>query len=58
MLIHRHPLFYKYKIVKLHDKIIIENCLYINKSINFDVPSIFNHCFTFSLDSHRYDTAC
>ena len=47
-----------HKIVKLHDKIIIENCLFISKSIKFDLPSIFNHWFSFSSDSHRYETSC
>ena len=53
-----NPLFYMHEIVKLHDKIIIENFLFISKSINFDLPSIFNHWFTFSLYSHRYETSC
>ena len=51
---HSNPLFYRHEIVKLHDKVIIENCLFISKSINFDIPSIFNNWFTFSSDSHRY----
>ena len=53
-----NPLFYRHKIVKLHDKIIIENCLFISNSINFDLPSISNNWFTFSSDSHRYKTSC
>ena len=53
-----NPLFYRHEIVKLHDKIIIENCLFIIESINFDVPSIFNNWFTFSSDSYRYETSC
>ena len=53
-----NPLFYRYEIVKLYDKIIIENCLFISKSINFDLPPIFNNWFTFSSDSHRYKTSC
>ena len=40
--------------IKLHGKIIIKNCLLISKSINFDLPSIFNNWFTFSSDSYRY----
>ena len=44
--------------MKLHDKIVIENCLFINKSMNFDLPSIFNNWFTFSSESHRYKTSC
>ena len=46
------------KIVNLHDKIIIENWLFISKSINFDLPWIFSNWFTFSSDSHRYETSC
>ena len=53
-----NPLFYRHEIVKLHDKIIIENCLFIIESINFDVPSIFNNWFTFSSDWYRYETSC
>ena len=49
---HSNPLFYR------HDKIIIENGLFISKSINFNLPSIFNNWFTFSSDSHRYKTSC
>ena len=35
----------------------MENCLSISKSINSNLPPIFNHCFTFSLDSHNYETS-
>ena len=34
----------------------MENCLFISKSINFDLPPIFNHWFTFSSDSRNYET--
>ena len=54
----RNPLFYRHEIFKLHDKITVENCLFISKSINFGLPSIFNHWFTFSKDSHRYKRSC
>ena len=50
--------FYRHKILKLPDKIIIENCLFISKSISFDLPSVFNHWFTFSSDSYRSKTSC
>ena len=40
---HSNPLFCKHEIVILHDKIIIENCFFISKSINFDLASILNH---------------
>ena len=56
--VYSNPLFYRHEIIKLHDKIIIENCLFISKSINFDLPSIFSNWFTFYPDSHRYQTSC
>ena len=34
----------------------MENCLFIDKSVNFNFPSIFNHWFTFSSDSPNYET--
>ena len=49
--------FFRHEIIKLPDKIIMENCLFISKSINFDLPPIFNHWFTFSSDSHNYETS-
>ena len=55
---HSNLLFYRHKIVKLHDKIIIENCLFISKSINLDLSPIFNNWFTFSSYSHRCKTSC
>ena len=47
---HSDSLFCQLEIVELHDKIIIENCLFISKSINFDLSSIFNYCFIFFSD--------
>ena len=36
----------------------MENCLFISKSVDFNLPSIFNHLFTFSSDSsHNYETS-
>ena len=55
---HSNPLFYRHEIVKVPDKIIIENCLFIIKSINFNLPSIFNNWFSYSSESHRYETSC
>ena len=49
--------FFRHEIIKLPDKIILENCLFIIKSINFNLPPIFNHWFTFSSDSHNYETS-
>ena len=49
--------FLRHEIIKLPHKIIMENCLFISKSINFDLPPIFNRWFTFSSDSHSYETS-
>ena len=49
--------FFRHEIIKLPDKIIMENCLFISKSISFNLPPIFNHCLTFSSDSHNYETS-
>ena len=35
----------------------MENCLFISKSVNSNLPPIFNHWFTFSSDSHNYETS-
>ena len=53
---HSSPLFFRHKIIKLSDKIVMENCLFISKSINSNLPPIFNHWFNFSSDSHNYET--
>ena len=36
----------------------MENCLFISKSINFNLPPIFYHWFAFSSESHNYVTSC
>ena len=33
-----NPLFFRHKIIKLPDKIIMEKSLFISKSINFNLP--------------------
>ena len=43
--------------MKLPEKILMKNCLFISKSINFDLPRIFYHWFAFSSDSHNYETS-
>ena len=53
---HSNPLFFRHETIKFFDKIFMENCLFISKSINFDLPPIFNHWFTFPSDSHNYET--
>ena len=55
-LFHSSPLFSSNNILKFGDKITLENVLFISKSINRQVPSIFNDWFTFSGNLHRYET--
>ena len=52
---HLNPLFFKSEKINLPDKILMENWLFISKSINFNLPSIFNH--SFSSDSRNYETS-
>ena len=47
-LFHSSPLFSSNNILKLGDKITLENALFVSKSINRQVPSIFYDWFTFS----------
>ena len=53
---HFSPLIHSSKIIKMADKVKIENCLFINKYTNKKVPLIFNNWFTFSSMSHNYQT--
>ena len=55
-LFHSSPLFSENNILKFTDKITLENILFVNKSINRQVPPIFYDWFTFSGDLHRYET--
>ena len=52
---HSNLHFDRHKIIKLPDKILMENCLFIRKSIQLNLQSIFNHWFAFSSDSHNYE---
>ena len=55
-LFHSNPLFSSNNILKLGDKITLENIIFVNKPINRQVPSIFYDWFTFSGNLHRYET--
>ena len=55
---HTSSLFSESNIIKLPDKISIENCLFVSKSLNNQLPEIFNNWFVFSSDTHRYETSC
>ena len=50
-------MFHYSKIIKIADKVKIENCLFINKYTNNKLPSIFTNWFTFSSMSHNYQTS-
>ena len=53
---HSSPLFKSNHILKLEDKILIENILFINKSLNNLLPPIFKNWFTFCSDVKNYQT--
>ena len=55
---HTSSLFSESKIIKLPDKIFIENCLFVSISLNNQLPEIFNNWFIFSSGTHRYETSC
>ena len=55
-LFHSSPLFSENNILKFIDKITLVNILFVNKSINRQVPPIFYDWFTFSGNLHRYET--
>ena len=53
---HSSLLFKSNNIVKLEDKILIENILFINKSFNNLLPPIFKSWSTFCSEVHNYQT--
>ena len=55
---HTSSLFSESNIIKLPDKISIENCLFVSKSLNNQLSEIFNNWFVFSSDTHRCETSC
>ena len=55
-LFHSSPLFSSNNVLKFGDKVTLENILFISKSINRQVCSIFFDWFTFSGNLHRYET--
>ena len=54
-LFHSSALFSSNNILKFGDKITLQNILFISKSINRQVPSIFYDWFTFSGNLYRYE---
>ena len=55
---HSSSLFSESNKIKLPDKICIENCLFASKSLNNQLPEIFDNWFIFSSDTHRHQTSC
>ena len=53
---HSSPLFRSSHILKLEDKILIENILFTNTSFNDLLTLIFKSWFTFCSDVHNYHT--
>ena len=49
--------FFRHKIIIYPDKSLVGNCLFISKSISFNLTSILNHWLTFSLGSNNYETS-
>ena len=49
-LFHPSPFFCKNSILKIGDKITLENILFVNKSIKRQIPAVFYDWFTFSGD--------
>ena len=53
---HSSPLFKSNHFLKFEDKILIENILFINKSLNNLLHPIFKNWYTFWSDVHNYQT--
>ena len=51
-------ILFSHEMIKHSDKVVIENCLFISKSISFALLLIFNYWFLFSWDSHNCETFC
>ena len=55
-LFHSNPLLSSTNILKFGDKITLENVIFVSKSINREVLSIFNDWFTLSGNLHWHET--
>ena len=55
---HTSSLFSESNIIRLLDKISVENCLFVSKSLKNQLPEIFSNWFIFSSVTHRYETSC
>ena len=52
---HTSPLFSKAKILKFYDKVSVENCLLISKSLSNNLPTFFREWFSFSSSTHTHN---
>ena len=53
---HTGPLFKDLGILKLFDKVSLENCKLISKSLRKELPAVLNNCFTLSSNVHNHYT--
>ena len=53
---HSDPLFKKCNILNIKDKVLISNIIFISKSINNILLTIFRNWFIFCSEIHNYDT--
>lgn len=51
------PLYLSLIILKLSDKMSLENCLLISKAINIFLPCLFDDWFTFAAETHSHETS-
>ena len=55
---HTSSLYSESNTIKLPDKTSTENCLFVSKSLNNQLPEILNNWFIFSSDTRRYEISC
>ena len=53
---HTGPLFKDLTILKLYDKVYLENCKFVSKSLKYDLPFVLNNRFSISTFSHDHFT--
>ena len=53
---HTNPLFKDFKILKFHDKIALENSIFIHKSFKHQLPQPFDNWFRLSSNFHSHNT--
>ena len=51
------PLYLRLNILKLPEKLFFENHILISKAVNNFLPSLFSDWFTFTSETHYYETS-